>query len=122
VALEYPLVAVAENDSGDLGRQEALEPAGSFDLCQLIRHALLEHLVPTREVSRLGRDPVMQLLDPQHRFHTGDQRGLVHRLRQILVGAGIEASHDVWIASLMQAMDRKKILLSGLSPSIIVLV
>jgi hypothetical protein len=64
VAVEHPLVAVAENEFGDLRRQEALEPASSFDLCQLIRDTLFERLVPTREIGRLGRDPVVQLLDP----------------------------------------------------------
>ena len=95
VALEHLLVAVAEDEFGDLRREEALEPAGAFDLRQLVGDALLERLVPACEIGRLRGDLVVQLLDPQHRFHARHQRHLVDRLGQILVGAGVEPGHDV---------------------------
>ena len=86
--------SASEDKLGDLGREEAFESAGAFDLRQLVGDALFECLVPFGEVGRL-RWPVVQLLHAQHRFDAGDQRRLIDRLRQIFVGAGIEAGHHV---------------------------
>ena len=54
VAVEHLLVAVAENEFGDLRRQEALEPAMRSICAELIGDALLERLVPAREIGRLA--------------------------------------------------------------------
>ena len=49
----------------------------------------------SRELGRLRVDLVLQLLDPQHGADAREQRGLVDRLGQIVVGAGIEPGDDV---------------------------
>ena len=45
-------------------------------------------------VSRVS-DALRRQIDPQHRLHPGHQRGLIHGLGQVLVGARIEAGDDV---------------------------
>ena len=90
-----PLVARRDHELGDLRRQKALQAADALDLGELLCDALLERLVPDREVGRLRLHLIVQRLDAQHRLHAGDQRRLVDRLGQILVGAGFEPGDDV---------------------------
>ena len=57
MALQHFLIAVVEDEFGDLGREEALEPAGALDLGQLVGDALLQRSVPLGELGRLGTRP-----------------------------------------------------------------
>ena len=62
-----------------------------LQLGDLLGDALLELHVPFLE--RLGLAPhlVLQRLDAQQRAHAGEELGLVDRLRQEIVGAGLDA-------------------------------
>ena len=57
--------------------------------------ALLEVLVPVRQIRRLRLNLVVQRLDPQHRAHARHQSGLIDRLGQIFIGARVEPGNDV---------------------------
>ena len=92
---DFLVAAGRQNEFGDLRRQKPFQAADAFDFRDLVGDALLERLVPGGEVGRLRGDRVVQFLDAQHRFHARDQRGLIDRLGQIFVGAGIEALDHV---------------------------
>ena len=60
------------NHPGYLRRQESLQPADPLDFSQLLRHALLEQPIPTRQLLGLRLEllglrlhRVVKLLDPQ---------------------------------------------------------
>ena len=38
---------------------------------------------------------VVQLLDPEHRFHPRDQCGMLERLSQVIVAAGLKPGHNI---------------------------
>ena len=85
-----------------LRRQESLQAADPLDLGQLIRDALLEQPIPARQLLglllqllRLQLHRVVKFLDAQQRSHARHQRGLLERLGQIVVTAGLETIDDV---------------------------
>ena len=91
MAFQHLVVAGGKDEIDDLRREKSLEPADPLDLGELLAHALLERLVPAREVGGLLLHLIVQLLLPQHRFDARKERHLVDRLAQILVGPGLEA-------------------------------
>ncbi len=95
------VVAGRDQELGDLRREEPLEPADTLDLADLIRHALLERLVPLVDL-------VVQFLDAQHRLHARHQRRLVDRLGQVFVGAGVEPGDDVLAVGLRGHQDDRR--------------
>ena len=68
-------------------------------------HALLEGAIPHREVSSLGADLVVQLLEAQHRFYARDQRHLVNGLGEIFVRSRLEAGDHVLTCGLRRHQD-----------------
>ena len=73
-----------------LGREEALEPREALELADLLRHALLERPVQLGELGRLGLHGVVELLDAEERPDPREKLGLIHRLREEVVRAGLE--------------------------------
>ena len=85
-----------------LRREEPLQAADPLDLGQLIRDPLLKEPVPARELFglllqlvRLQLHRIVKVLDPQQRSHARHQCGLLERLRQIVITAGLETVYDV---------------------------
>ena len=72
-------------------REESLQLAHALELGHLLGDALLELRIPF--LQRLGLSPhlVLQRLDAQQRAHAREQLGLVDRLGQEIVGAGLDA-------------------------------
>ena len=95
MALQHLLVAGGKNEIDDLRREKSLEPADPLDLGELLADALLERLVPAREVGGLLLHLIVQLLLAEHRFDAREKRHLVDRLAQIFVGPGLETGDDV---------------------------
>jgi len=83
-------VPPGDDQLGELGREEALEAPEALELPHLLLDALLERLVPLRELRGLGLHRVVELLDPEERAHAGQELRLVDGLRQEVVGAGLE--------------------------------
>src|SRR4029077_13289512 len=64
VPVEEGLIARADDEVGQLGRQEAAEPAYAFQLLKLVLDALLELAVPASQLGGLVFDRVVVPLDP----------------------------------------------------------
>ena len=102
VGFEDALVALRDDQLGELLRQEALQVTGPLDLAELGLDPGFELLVPQRQFAGLVFEAVglllhgvVQPLDAQHRAHPREQRRLVDRLCQIIVAAGFEPGHHV---------------------------
>jgi hypothetical protein len=102
VALEHLLVAAGDDEIGQMRREEALQLTDALQLDELRGDPFLESPVPLRQLAGLDlKAPglvlglVVQGLDPEHGLDPGDQRGLVDRLGQVLLGAGLEALDHV---------------------------
>ena len=83
-------------------RQESLQPADPLDFRQLLRHALLEQPIPTRQLLGLRLEllglqlhRIVKLLDPQQRADAGHQGRVLERLGEVVVTAGFETVDDV---------------------------
>jgi hypothetical protein len=83
VALEGILGAAGDDGFGELGGEEALEPAQALELGDLGLHALFEGAV---ELGQL----VPELLDPEERADAGKQLRLVDGLGQEIVGPRVD--------------------------------
>jgi hypothetical protein len=79
----------------DLRWKKPLQAPDALDFGNLFGHPLLEGPVPIREIGCLRQHAILERLQAQDRSYSGQKRGLVHRLCQIFVGAGVESRHDV---------------------------
>ena len=91
VGLQGIVGAARHDELGELRREEALEAAELLELAHLLLDAPLERPVPLGALLGEPLHGVVEVLDPQHRLDAGHQRRLVHRLRQVLVAARLEA-------------------------------
>ena len=91
VRREDRLLAGRQDRVGDGGREEALQLAHALELGDLLGDALLELRVPLLQRVGLAPHLVLQRLDAQQRAHAREELGLVDRLRQEIVGAGLDA-------------------------------
>src|SRR5262249_43509252 len=66
----------------------------------LLRYAMLERSVPGRELGCLRLHLVVERFGAQDRSHSGHERRLINRFGEILVGTGIESSHDIFAVHL----------------------
>ena len=90
VALQRILGAAGDDQLGELRREEALEPRQPLELGDLLAHALLQRRVPVGELAAWSA-PCRAALDAQQRAHAREQLGLVDRLGEEVVGAGLDA-------------------------------
>jgi hypothetical protein len=95
MAFERAIVTRRQDQFGHLRRQEALQAVHAPDLRKLLLHALFQRPIPAGQIGSLRAHLVGQLLHPEHRFDAGNQRGLIDRLGQIFVGAGVQSSDHV---------------------------
>ena len=72
---------------GSCGEKKRLNRPTRSSSSTCSRHALLERHVPFADLGGQPLRAVVQRLDPQHRAHAGDQRAVVDRLGEVLVGA-----------------------------------
>ena len=91
MAGQEPLVATLDDEARDLRREEPAQPADPLQLLDLRCHLLLELAVPRVELGGLPLDRVVVALDPDQRPHPRQQLGLVERLGDEVVGAGLDA-------------------------------
>ena len=91
VALQRIVGAAGDDQLGELGREEALQPAHVLELADAVGDALLERPVELGELAALAQQLVVERLDAQQRAHAREQLGLAHRLAEEIVGAGVEA-------------------------------
>ena len=95
MALQRIVGAAADDQLGQLRREEAAQPPDPLELGDLRRHALLERGVPLLDFVGQRLDRVVQALDAQHRAHARGERRMVDRLGQVLVAAGLEPGDHV---------------------------
>src|SRR5499426_3504752 len=95
VRLEGVVGASRHDELGELGGEEALEPAELLDLAHLLLDALLERPVPLGALVGERLDRVVEILDSEHRLDPSDERRLIDWLGQVLVAARFQARHDV---------------------------
>lgn len=79
-------------------RKEAAQPAHAFQLLNLVPDALLELTIPGTQLGGLIFDRVVVPLDPDEGAHPGQQFGLVERLVDEVVGAGLDGA-DLLLAA-----------------------
>ena len=87
------MLAGGDDGIGDVRGKEALELPEALQLGHLFGDALFELQVPFLERLGLAPDLVLQRFHPQQRAHAREQLGLVDRLGQEIVGAGLDAMH-----------------------------
>ena len=72
--------------------QRVVDPAGDDQLGHGRREEALE---PAETLGGLILHPVVKRLHPEHRAHARHERRALHRLGDVLVGAGVEPGHHV---------------------------
>jgi hypothetical protein len=90
VALQNWVVARAHERISELRREEAAEPLQPLELLELRPHAFFERSVQLEQLYGLRLDRVVVALDPKQRPHAREQLVLVERLRNEVVGAGLD--------------------------------
>jgi hypothetical protein len=89
------IVGAAGHDAlGEVGREEALEPAEALELSHLLGDAALERLVPLGELLTMARLLIVKPLLFQTRADSSLQQDRVERLVQIVLCAQLDAAHD----------------------------
>ncbi len=91
VRSENRLFARRNDGVGDGRGEEALELGHALELRHLLGDSLLELRVPFLQRLGLPLHLVLQRFHAQQRAHAGEELGLVDRLRQKIVGAGLDA-------------------------------
>ena len=91
VAFQRIIGATGDDQIGQLRRKEAFQATDLLQLFHPFGDARLKRLVPIRQFGLLPHHLVVQMLDAQQRPDAGQQLGLIHRLGQKIVGAGVQS-------------------------------
>jgi hypothetical protein len=92
--LERVLGAAAEDRLSELRREEPAQLADALQLRDLLRDAPFERRVPLADFRGQGFGAIVERLDAQHRSDPRDERAMIDRLGQVLVGAGVQPRDD----------------------------
>ena len=90
MATEDRFVARRHDRVGQLRREETLQLPQPLQLFDLLRNTFLERLVELAQLRRLRLDRVVVPLDSQKRTDTNKKLVVVERLRNEIVGAGLD--------------------------------
>src|SRR5206468_4274544 len=85
------LLARRDDRVGDVRRKEALELTEALELGDLLIDAFFELQVPLLQRVGLASNLILQRLYPQQRAHAREELGLVDRLGEEIVGAGLDS-------------------------------
>ena len=107
MALQKTLVA--DDQVGQLGRQEPAESAGPLEFLQLLRDPTLELGIPLRQFVGLSADGVVIALDPCQRPHAGQQLRLVDGLHDEVVRSSLEGDDPLLVSAGRDHHDGKEL-------------